>query len=150
MKISKTFGGNKINTYLCIAFENESLSKKSFGEMVEWSITAVLKTAVLRGTGGSNPSLSAKRSCKYLQDLFSLVYSINLTRSFLHTKRFKYKCVTGNNSTTHQRKQNITIYTPTQTSSEVPINGNLAALFVSKDLNESLLTFSFQPYFCGV
>ena len=27
--------------------------------MVEWSITAVLKTAVLRGTGGSNPSLSA-------------------------------------------------------------------------------------------
>ena len=34
-------------------------SKKKIGEMVEWSITAVLKTAVLRGTGGSNPSLSA-------------------------------------------------------------------------------------------
>ena len=33
----------------------------TIGEMVEWSITAVLKTAVLRGTGGSNPSLSAKR-----------------------------------------------------------------------------------------
>ncbi len=30
------------------------------GEMVEWSITTVLKTVVLRGTGGSNPSLSAK------------------------------------------------------------------------------------------
>ena len=30
--------------------------------MVEWSITAVLKTAVLRGTGGSNPSLSAERT----------------------------------------------------------------------------------------
>lgn len=29
------------------------------GEMVERSITAVLKTAVPRGTGGSNPSLSA-------------------------------------------------------------------------------------------
>ena len=28
--------------------------------MVEWSITPVLKTGVLRGTGGSNPSLSAK------------------------------------------------------------------------------------------
>ena len=28
--------------------------------MVEWSITVVLKTTVLRGTGGSNPSLSAK------------------------------------------------------------------------------------------
>ncbi len=32
-----------------------------FGEMVGWSITPVLKTGVLRGTGGSNPSLSAKR-----------------------------------------------------------------------------------------
>ena len=44
------------------------------GEMVEWSITAVLKTAVLRGTGGSNPSLSAKKSCKSfdLQDFFFL------------------------------------------------------------------------------
>ena len=31
-----------------------------YGEMVEWSITPVLKTGVLRGTGGSNPSLSAK------------------------------------------------------------------------------------------
>ena len=34
---------------------------RSTGEMVEWSITVVLKTTVLRGTGGSNPSLSAKR-----------------------------------------------------------------------------------------
>ena len=41
------------------------------GEMVEWSITTVLKTVVPRGTGGSNPSLSAK-SCKSkdLQDFF--------------------------------------------------------------------------------
>ena len=31
------------------------------GEMVEWSITAVLKTAALKGAGGSNPSLSAKK-----------------------------------------------------------------------------------------
>ena len=36
--------------------------------MVEWSITAVLKTAVLRGTGGSNPSLSA---LKELVDIFN-------------------------------------------------------------------------------
>ena len=34
------------------------------GEMVEWSITTVLKTVVPRGTGGSNPSLSATESCK--------------------------------------------------------------------------------------
>ena len=32
---------------------------QSLGEMVEWSITVVLKTTVPRGTGGSNPSLSA-------------------------------------------------------------------------------------------
>ena len=29
------------------------------GEMAEWSNAPVLKTGVLRGTGGSNPSLSA-------------------------------------------------------------------------------------------
>ena len=28
--------------------------------MVEWSITVVLKTTVPRGTGGSNPALSAE------------------------------------------------------------------------------------------
>ncbi len=28
--------------------------------MAEWSIAAVLKTVDLRGSGGSNPSLSAK------------------------------------------------------------------------------------------
>lgn len=33
------------------------------GELAEWSIAAVLKTVVPRGTGGSNPSLSAE-SCK--------------------------------------------------------------------------------------
>ncbi len=30
--------------------------------MAEWSIAAVLKTVELRGSGGSNPSLSAERS----------------------------------------------------------------------------------------
>ena len=38
------------------------LRQTSTGEMVEWSITVVLKTTVPRGTGGSNPSLSAKSS----------------------------------------------------------------------------------------
>ena len=32
------------------------------GEMAEWSIAAVLKTVELRGSGGSNPSLSAKNT----------------------------------------------------------------------------------------
>ena len=33
-----------------------------FGEMAEWSNAPVLKTDVPRGTGGSNPSLSASNS----------------------------------------------------------------------------------------
>ena len=37
-----------------------SLTTDIFGKMVEWSITPVLKTGVPRGTGGSNPSLSAE------------------------------------------------------------------------------------------
>ena len=35
--------------------------REVFGEVVEWSITAVLKTAVQQCTGGSNPSLSAEK-----------------------------------------------------------------------------------------
>ena len=50
----------KNKSYLCIAFENKRITKV-FGEMAEWSIAAVLKTVVLRGTGGSNPSLSAHK-----------------------------------------------------------------------------------------
>ena len=35
------------------------LIAKHIGKMAEWSIAAVLKTVELRGSGGSNPSLSA-------------------------------------------------------------------------------------------
>ena len=49
LKISRTFAP---------LFGKRTIGKK-LGKVVEWSITAVLKTAVLRGTGGSNPSLSA-------------------------------------------------------------------------------------------
>lgn len=41
--------------YLCTLFQ-----EKKTGKMAEWSIAAVLKTVDLRGSGGSNPSLSAK------------------------------------------------------------------------------------------
>ena len=43
--------------------KNKATLKKSFGEVAEWSIAAVLKTVVPRGTRGSNPCLSAKE-CK--------------------------------------------------------------------------------------
>ena len=52
---AEKFGGFKKKHYLCTRFRDN----QSTGEMVEWSITVVLKTTVLRGTGGSNPSLSA-------------------------------------------------------------------------------------------
>ena len=44
--------------------------------MAEWSNAPVLKTGVLRGTGGSNPSLSATESCKSkdLQDFFNSLF----------------------------------------------------------------------------
>ena len=41
--------------------------------MVEWSITPVLKTGVLRGTGGSNPSLSATMKKTSLVGVFFIV-----------------------------------------------------------------------------
>ena len=40
------------------------------GEMAEWSIAAVLKTVEGHTSGGSNPSLSAQKSCK------SMIYRI--------------------------------------------------------------------------
>lgn len=36
------------------------MHSQNTGEVAEWSNAAVLKTVVLRGTGGSNPSFSAK------------------------------------------------------------------------------------------
>lgn len=37
------------------------------GEMAEWSNASVLKTEVLKGTGGSNPSLSAKKGGSFFK-----------------------------------------------------------------------------------
>ncbi len=45
-------------------FQQKALLKGSFGEVAEWSIAAVLKTVVPRGTRGSNPCLSAGKNCK--------------------------------------------------------------------------------------
>lgn len=56
--------------------------------MVEWSITTVLKTVVPRGTGGSNPSLSARAFRKKFQKAFFIsvfvyflhIHSLSMTR----------------------------------------------------------------------
>ena len=48
--------------------------------MAEWSIAAVLKTVVLRGTGGSNPSLSAKKRQVKFSNLFEEFYLLFFVR----------------------------------------------------------------------
>ena len=49
--------------------------------MVEWSITAVLKTVELKGSGGSNPSLSAKENKKISVELArTLIFCFHLQR----------------------------------------------------------------------
>ncbi len=42
------------------------------GEVAEWSIAAVLKTVVLRGTRGSNPCLSAIKGVNQVITRFTL------------------------------------------------------------------------------
>ena len=54
------------------------------GEMAEWSIAAVLKTVELRGSGGSNPSLSAIKGVNQAITRF--------TPFFTPKKQFEYFC----------------------------------------------------------
>ena len=56
------------------------------GEMAEWSIAAVLKTVEVRASGGSNPSLSAKR----LQDDFKMVVKTASKISVNRCKTYTY------------------------------------------------------------
>ena len=58
-KVAIKFADINIIPYLCTRFKTLSKFFK-YGEMAEWSNAPVLKTGVLRGTGGSNPSLSAQ------------------------------------------------------------------------------------------
>ena len=59
----KYFAVSIIIHNFAFAFNKEAgwLQITPSGEMVEWSITTVLKTVVPRGAGGSNPSLSANK-----------------------------------------------------------------------------------------
>ena len=49
----------------------------TFGEMAEWSNALVLKTSVQQCTGGSNPSLSAKKVLAFMLGLF--IYNSKFT-----------------------------------------------------------------------
>ena len=50
------------------------LKGKHIGELAEWSNAAVLKTVDLNGSGGSNPSLSAKHNEKSRQACLNAIF----------------------------------------------------------------------------
>ena len=53
--------------------------------MAEWSIASVLKTDVLRGTGGSNPSLSAVIMSQLADYQFVTTFFFSLrTQNYTH------------------------------------------------------------------
>ena len=55
----------------------QSLTKGTrIGELAEWSNAAVLKTVDLNGSGGSNPSLSAKHNEKSRQVYLNAIFFI--------------------------------------------------------------------------
>lgn len=65
------------NLSVCSGFVNFATSKsggscrRRQGEMVEWSITPVLKTGIRRRIGGSNPSLSAAKGVNQVVTRFA-------------------------------------------------------------------------------
>ena len=71
------------NLSVCSGFVNFATSKsggsyrRRQGEMVEWSITPVLKTGIRRRIGGSNPSLSAFKTKRESQDSLFLCLIAN-------------------------------------------------------------------------
>ena len=83
-KVAIKFGEFEKYLYLCTRFQDRS----TLGEMVEWSITVVLKTTVPRGTGGSNPSLSAQdeqsKRVAHLHFFLSRIFFLFFCVFFLH------------------------------------------------------------------
>ena len=70
----------------------QSQSKRGgLGEVAEWSIAAVLKTVDLRGSGGSNPSLSAEMNRK--MKIFRFFCFVPAVASLLAKGRSKQKKV---------------------------------------------------------
>ena len=72
--LKKTFFPQKICVYAFFVVPLQPILKNAcfacVGEMAEWSIAAVLKTVELRGSGGSNPSLSARNKKESTRDSF--------------------------------------------------------------------------------
>ncbi len=66
--------------------------------MAEWSIAAVLKTVELRGSGGSNPSLSADNQGVTKSNSFFYVYIFGVKTVIFNSWRYliRYLFLTHN------------------------------------------------------
>ena len=88
--IKKTFWHRKVRRIFVDSKKSRTFaSTKKFGKVVEWSITAVLKTAVLRGTGGSNPSLSARKVKRFCKTFCRTFFVDNHSNDFRKSSRKK-------------------------------------------------------------
>ena len=67
MREDSPIGCSLASFYGLILVNVKKYTTFALGKMAEWSIAAVLKTVELRGSGGSNPSLSAKSSSERCQ-----------------------------------------------------------------------------------
>ena len=81
--------------------------------MAEWSIAAVLKTAVLKGTGGSNPSLSAKNPKQSSEKQCIIVLS-GLLRKLATCLSKIFQCVAfGTEAMTSDSKRHFRLFDDT-------------------------------------
>ncbi len=93
------FAQSKNSRTFATLSKGSASENRGFGEVAEWSIAAVLKTVVLRGTRGSNPCLSAWKLRKvnalriffvclvrlllfknsFIEDLIFVLFSLNVS-----------------------------------------------------------------------
>ena len=72
---------NKVkNIFKIIWWFKKNAILLSFGEVAEWSIAAVLKTVELRGSGGSNPSLSAQKTKNIRSAIALLMFFMSISK----------------------------------------------------------------------
>ena len=100
--LKNTFFPQKICVYAFFVVPLQPILKNAcfecVGEMAEWSIAAVLKTVELRGSGGSNPSLSAKQNEKRVRQgsFFCAQWWTKLVLG--HNRGQKKKCCSATSS----------------------------------------------------
>ncbi len=70
------FAQSKNSRTFATLSKGSASENRGFGEVAEWSIAAVLKTVVLRGTRGSNPCLSAIKDVNQVVTWFTSFFYV--------------------------------------------------------------------------